>query len=420
MDRVEITGGRKLAGEVEISGAKNAALPVMVASLLAPGRSVIHDVPRLRDVETMLRIMGFLGVRGEFVGPHTVALDCSRLRSCSAPYELVREMRASVLVLGALLGRQGRAEVSFPGGCVIGLRPIDLHLKGLKSLNATVKIEHGYIKASAPELIGNEIYLGGRFGSSVGATINVLLAAVKARGRTVIVNAACEPEVVDLIGFLQAMGADISGAGSPRLTVEGTDSLKPAEYRIIPDRIEAGTYLIAVAMAGDEVRLNNAKSEHLDSLIENLAAAGADVEKGANSITIKGGRRLQAVDITTLPYPGFPTDMQAQMMALLTTVPGVSVITEKIYPERFMHIPELNRLGARISLEGSTAIVHGGRRLSGAPVMAVDLRASAALILAGLVAEGVTVVDRVYHLDRGYERMEEKLRGLGAKIRRLK
>ncbi len=419
MEKVEIKGGRKLEGRVEIGGAKNAALPVMAATLLAPGRSVIHNVPRLRDVETMLKILAHLGIRGEFVGDDTISLDSSRLQTSSAPYELVRQMRASVLVLGPLLARQGKASVSFPGGCVIGDRPIDLHLKGLEDLNAEVKIEHGYIQASAPELIGNEVFLGGRFGSSVGATVNVLLAAVRARGKTVIIDAAREPEVVDLAGFLRAMGAEIEGAGTPRITVEGVERLEAAEYRIIPDRIEAGTYLIAGALAGGEVRLEGAAPEDLASPIEKLLSAGAEIEKSPGSITVRGGKPLRPFDVTTLPYPGFPTDMQAQVMTLLTTVSGESVITEKVYPERFMHIPELNRLGARIELEGTTAIVHGGGPLSGAPVMAADLRASAALVLAGLVADGVTVVDRIYHLDRGYERMEEKLRGLGAEVRRV-
>jgi len=419
MERIKIIGGRKLSGEVEISGAKNAVLPVMAAALLAPGRSVIHNVPRLRDVDNMLGILGFLGVRGEFIGDHSLALDCTRLTASAAPYELVRKMRASVLVLGPLLARLGRAEVSVPGGCVIGPRPIDLHIKGLRGLNARVEIGHGYIKAGAEDLRGGEIYLGGRFGSSVGATVNTLLAAVKARGRTVLINAACEPEVEDLAGFLRAMGASVSGAGSPRITVEGKKELAPAEYTIIPDRIEAGTYLIAAVLGGGEVVLKNAVPDHLTSLLNKLQECGASVTSGKGTLAVRGGGELLPADITTLPYPGFPTDMQAQMMVLLSRVGGSSVITEKVYPERFMHVSELIRLGARIDLEESTAIIRGPSKLSGAPVMAADLRASAALILAGLIAEGETVVDRVYHLDRGYERMVEKLRGLGAQIRRI-
>jgi UDP-N-acetylglucosamine 1-carboxyvinyltransferase len=420
MDKIEIIGGKKLEGKVRVSGAKNAVLPVMAACLLAPGRSIIHNVPRLRDVDNMLGILRHLGARGEFIAEHSLALDCERLATSSAPYDLVRKMRASVLVLGALLGRLGRAEVSVPGGCVIGSRPIDLHLKGLRGLTARVEIEHGYIKASAKELRGGEIYLGGRFGSSVGATINLLLAAVKAHGRTVIINAACEPEVVDLAGFLQTMGASVSGAGSPRIIVEGKRELAPAEYAVIPDRIEAGTYLIAGAVAGRKVILENAVPEHLSALIEKLSECGGRVERAEEGLVVRGGGDLLPVDITTLPYPGFPTDMQAQVMVLLSRISGISLITEKVYPERFMHVPELIRLGARISLEGATAIIRGPSALSGAPVMAADLRASAALVLAALAAEGKTVVDRVYHLDRGYERMVEKLSALGAKIRRIK
>lgn len=419
MDSIEIIGGATLRGEVEISGAKNAALPIMAAALLAPGRSVIDRVPRLRDIETMLQIFRYLGVRCGWTGPRTLEIDAADLNDCAAPYELVRKMRASVLVLGPLLGRLGQARVSIPGGCVIGPRPIDLHLKGLEGLSARVEIEHGYINAQSSRLRGSEIYLGGRFGSSVGATCNCLLAAVTAAGRTVIVGAACEPEVVDLAGFLQRMGGRIAGAGSPRITVEGVGELHPAEYTVIPDRIEAGTYLIAAALAGGEVVLRGARNDHLDSLLERLKAMGAAIGREGEGISIRREGQLSPVDITTLPYPGFPTDLQAQMMALLSTVGGISVIIEKVYPERFMHIAELNRLGAEISLEGPAAIVRGGRSLSGAEVMASDLRASAALILAGLVARGKTTVRRVYHLDRGYENMVEKLTALGARIRRV-
>ncbi len=405
---------------MEISGAKNAALPIMAAALLAPGRSVIHRVPRLRDIETMLQIFGHLGVRCDWTGPHTLEIDAAALAAAAAPYELVRKMRASVLVLGALLGRLGRARVSIPGGCVIGPRPIDLHLKGLEALSARVRIEHGYIEARAERLQGAEIYLGGRFGSSVGATCNVLLAAVRAGGRTTIIGAACEPEVVDLAGFLNRMGGRISGAGSPRITVEGVDELQPVEYEVIPDRIEAGTYLIAGALTSGEVTVRSARSDHLDALLERLETMGVGIDRGRDRITVGRAGKLSPVDIITLPYPGFPTDLQAQMMVLLSTVKGISVIVEKVYPERFMHIAELNRLGAEISLEGPAALVRGGRKLSGAQVMASDLRASAALVLAGLVAEGRTVVRRVYHLDRGYEKMEDKLTALGATVRRVK
>lgn len=419
MDSIEIIGGERLEGEVTISGAKNAALPIMAASLLARGVTVIHRVPRLRDIDTMLRIFHHLGVRSEFVGEDTLEIDATTITDCSAPYDLVRKMRASVLVLGPLLSRMGRARVSIPGGCVIGPRPIDLHLKGLEGLSARVEIEHGYVNATGSLLVGAEIYLGGRYGSSVGATINLLMAAALARGTTTIIGAACEPEVVDLSMFLNRMGAKVSGMGSPRMTVEGVEELHPVEYTIIPDRIEAGTYLLAGALSGGLLTIRGARADHLDSLIEVMREVGIEITCEEGLIMVRATGDLNPVDIATLPYPGFPTDLQAQMMVLLSTVPGISVIIEKVYPERFMHIPELNRLGARISLEGAAALVRGVRGLSGAPVMASDLRASAALILAGLVAEGKTTVRRVYHLDRGYERMVEKLTMLGAKITRL-
>ncbi len=419
MDKIEITGGRRLEGEIRIGGAKNAALPIMAACLLAPGRSVIRNVPRLRDVGSMLAILRHLGAEAGFVADNELAVDASKLSGHRAPYELVSTMRASILALGALLGRSGRAEVSAPGGCVIGPRPIDLHLEGLKKLGAEVELEHGYVRAAARELNGAEIDLAGRFGTSVGATINLLLAAVRARGTTVLLNAAREPEVVDTAKFLRAMGARIEGAGSSRITVDGVGELSPAEYEIIPDRIEAGTYLVAGALAGGEVSVIGARPDHLEAVTSTLTRCGVAVFAGKGLVGVRGGRSLKSLEVVTQPYPGFPTDMQAQLMTLLSVVSGTSLITEKIYPERFMHIPELNRLGARISLEDSTAVVRGVERLSGAPVMAADLRASAALILAGLVAEGRTLVDRIYHLDRGYERMDEKLAALGASIRRI-
>lgn len=419
MDNIEIIGGFPLRGEIEISGAKNAALPIMAAALLAPGKSIINRVPRLRDIETMLQIFRYLGVRCGWTGPHTLEIDAADLSDCAAPYDLVRKMRASVLVLGPLLGRLGRARVSIPGGCVIGPRPIDLHLKGLEGLSARVEIEHGYVNARAESLKGGEIYLGGRFGSSVGATCNCLLAATAATGLTTIVGAACEPEVVDLAEFINRMGGQISGAGSPRISVEGGKELQPAEYTVIPDRIETGTYLIAGALTGGEISLRGARPDHLNAPLERLEAMGLTISRGKDNISLRREGKLSPVDITTLPYPGFPTDLQAQMMALLSTVDGISVIIEKVYPERFMHIAELNRLGAEISLEGPAAIVRGGRELSGADVMASDLRASAALILAGLAARGRTVVRRVYHLDRGYENMVEKLTALGASVQRV-
>ena len=420
MDSIEIIGGQRLEGEVTISGAKNAALPIMAGSLLARGVTVLHRVPRLRDIHTMLQIFNHLGVRGEFIDEDTLEIDATTISDCSAPYDLVRKMRASVLVLGPLLSRMGQARVSIPGGCVIGPRPIDLHLKGLQGLSARVDIEHGYVNATGSPLIGAEIYLGGRYGSSVGATINLILAAATARGTTTIIGAACEPEVVDLSEFLNRMGAKISGMGSPRITVEGVGELRPVEYTIIPDRIEAGTYMLAGALTGGLLTLRGARADHLDSLVEVLRDVGIEITREGELIIVRAAGDLKPVDIATLPYPGFPTDLQAQMMALLSTIPGISVIIEKVYPERFMHVPELNRLGARISLEGAAALIKGGRRLSGAPVMASDLRASAALILAGLVADGKTTVRRVYHLDRGYERMVAKLTALGANIKRVK
>jgi UDP-N-acetylglucosamine 1-carboxyvinyltransferase len=330
-------------------------------------------------------------------------------------------MRASVCVLGPLLARTGHAEVSLPGGCVIGARPIDLHLKGLRGLGAQIEIQHGYVVAKARRrLHGSPIFLGGSFGSSVLATGNVMMAATLASGRTVIQNAACEPEVVDLAQFLRKMGAKIQGEGSPQIEIEGVKSLKGAHHRIIPDRIETGTFLVAAAMTGGDVTIKKTIPEHQDALTDKLLQSGVRVEKNKNAIRVRRNGRLRSVDVTTLPYPGFPTDLQAQMMALMSITPGISVITEKIYPDRFIHVAELNRMGSRIFLEGDSAIVHGVKRLSGAPVIASDLRASAALVLAGLVAEGATEVRRVYHLDRGYERIEEKLSSLGAHIWREK
>lgn len=420
MDSIEITGGSVLEGEVEISGAKNSALPIMAAALLVEGVTLIHRVPHLRDIYTMLEIFSHLGVRAGFVGENTLRIDASAIKDYSAPYDLVRRMRASILVLGPLLSRLGHAQVSFPGGCVIGPRPIDLHIKGLEGLSAQVEIKHGYINVTGSNLIGSEIYLGGQYGSSVGATSNLLLAAVSARGTTTIVGAACEPEIVDLSEFLNRMGAKVSGAGSPRIEVEGVEELHPVEYTIIPDRIEAGTYLLAGALVGGRINLRDVQPDHLCSLIEILRKIGVEIIKKRGEIIVQSTSDYKPIDIATSPYPGFPTDLQAQMMTLLSTVPGISVIIEKVYPERFMHVPELNRLGACISLGGPAAIIHGGRPLSGAPVMASDLRASAALVLAGLVADGKTIVRRVYHLDRGYERMVEKLTVLGAKLKRVK
>lgn len=418
MDKVVITGGRKLKGEVEVSGAKNSALPIMAASLLSEEESIIENVPDLRDIQTMMRLLRSLGARAQYENG-TLAIKPGKNLKPLAPYKLVSTMRASVCVLGPLLARTGHAEVSLPGGCVIGPRPIDLHLKGLEALGAHIEIQHGYVNAQAlKRLRGNEIYLGGAFGSSVLATGNVMMAAVLARGRTSIENAACEPEVVDLARFLKKMGAKISGEGSPRLEIEGVKKLHGARCSVISDRIEAGTFMFASAMTGGDVWIKKIECDHLTAAIDKLRQAGAVVDKGKNTIRVRRNGRLKPVDATTLPYPGFPTDLQAQMMALMSVTPGISVITEKIYPDRFMHVSELNRMGSKIFLEGPSAIVHGVKRLSGAPVMASDLRASAALVIAALVAEGTTEVHRVYHLDRGYEKLEIKLSALGAAIHR--
>ena len=420
MDKIVITGGRKLKGEIEISGAKNSALPILAAALLTDEESVIENVPDLRDIQTMLRLLRSLGAKVQFEQDKIVIRPGSNLKPV-APYKLVSTMRASVCVMGPLLARTGFAQVSIPGGCVIGPRPIDLHLKGLEGLGADIEIQHGYVNARAEKkLRGNEIYLGGAFGSSVLATGNVMMAACLARGKTSIENAACEPEVVDLARFLKKMGAKITGEGSPRIEVEGVKKLHGTRFSIIPDRIEAATFMIASAMTGGDVLVKKLDPDHQNAAVDKLRQSGVRVDKEKNAIRIRRNGTLRPVNVTTLPYPGFPTDLQAQMMALMSVTPGISVITEKIYPDRFMHVSELNRMGSKIFLEGSTAIVHGVKRLSGAPVMASDLRASAALVIAGLVAEGTTEVHRIYHLDRGYEKIEAKFSSLGAAIHREK
>lgn len=420
MDKLVVEGGRKLRGEVDISGAKNAALPILAAALLTEDESVIENVPELRDIATMTRLLHALGAKAH-LEPGTVVVRPGRDLKPLAPYKLVSTMRASVCVLGPLLAREGYAKVSLPGGCVIGPRPIDLHLKGLRALGAEIEIEHGYVIAKVKRgLRGNDIFLGGSFGSSVLATANVLMAATLASGKTFIENAACEPEVVDLARFLKKMGARIEGEGSPRIEIDGVKRLTGARHSIIPDRIEAGTYMVAAAMTGGEVLVKNTIPEHQNALMDRLTQSGVLVERTGNTIKVKRNGRLQSVDVTTLPYPGFPTDLQAQMMALMSITPGISVITEKIYPDRFIHVAELNRMGSSIFLEGNSAIVHGVKRLSGAPVTASDLRASAGLLLAGLVGEGQTDIHRVYHLDRGYEQIEKKFSKLGARIWREK
>jgi UDP-N-acetylglucosamine 1-carboxyvinyltransferase len=419
MDKLVIEGGVKLKGEVTVSGAKNAVLPILAATLLTDEPCIIKGVPNLRDTNSMLKILRALGKTAEF--------DKGRVSICSgktvnyiAEYKLVSTMRASFCVLGPLLGKLKKAKVSLPGGCVIGVRPVDLHLKGIQALGADISIAGGYVEARADKLRGAYIYLGGVYGSSVLATDNVMMAAVLASGKTIIESAACEPEVVDLAEFLIKMGAKIKGHGTPVIEIEGVKHLHGAIHSIIPDRIEAGTLVIASLITGGDILIKNVQYQHLGALIDKLKEAGANLEHRESSLRVKGNRRLKSVNITTLPYPGFPTDMQAQMMSLMSVTRGISVITEKIYPDRFMHVAELNRMGAHIQREGPHAIVEGVKCLSGAPVMASDLRASAGLVLAGLAARGRTSVSRIYHLERGYEYIEQKLINLGAKVWREK
>jgi UDP-N-acetylglucosamine 1-carboxyvinyltransferase len=419
MDKLCIEGGRKLSGTVRISGSKNAALPILAASLLTDEECVISNVPGLKDISTMVKLLASFG-REAVLSGDSVRIAPGEVTNREASYDLVSTMRASIVVLGPLLARYGEARVSFPGGCVIGPRPIDLHLKGLKALGAQIRVEAGYIEAKAGRLKGTRVYLGGHFGSSVLATANTMMAAVLAEGETTIENAACEPEVIDLTNCLRSMGADISGAGTPTLRIKGVDALRGVSYPVIPDRIEAGTYMIAAAVTGGRLLLENARLEHNLALADKLHEAGVTLEQKECGMEVSfQGSRTRSIDVTTLTYPGFPTDLQAQIMSMAAVSDGISVITEKIYPERFIHISELNRMGANIILEGSTAIIKGAQRLSGAPVMASDLRASAALVLAGLIAEGRTEISRIYHLDRGYERIEEKLSNVGAKIWRV-
>ena len=419
MDKLVIAGGKRLSGTVTISGAKNACLPILAATLLSDEKSVIKNVPALLDMSTMLKILKNFGASVKQEGD-CITVEPKGYTKYTAPYDLVSTMRASICVLGPLLAKQKKAEVYFPGGCVIGPRPIDIHLKGLTALGAKIKVEKGYIVADGKNLKGTHIYLGGHFGSSVLATDNVMMASTLAKGVTIIENAACEPEVADLAAFLVKMGAKIKGYGTPRIIVEGVKKLHGAEHSVIPDRIETGTYMLAGAITKGDVVLKNAKMEHMLALIDKLSEAGLMIKKVPNGIRVKYTKKLKPTDVTTLPYPGFATDMQAQFMSLMTVTDGISVITEKIYPERFIHISELNRMGANIILEGPCAIIKGVKSLSGAPVMASDLRASAALVLAGLVAKGSTDVQRIYHLDRGYEMLEEKLIKLGANVWREK
>jgi UDP-N-acetylglucosamine 1-carboxyvinyltransferase len=417
VDRLLITGGRRLDGEVRISGAKNAALPILAAALLPEEPVRIGNVPQLHDVTTMIRLLGRLGVGVTVAEGMRVEVDPTSTREFVAPYELVKTMRASILVLGPLVARYGRADVSLPGGCAIGARPVNLHVEGLKALGAEIEIEGGYIRARADRLRGARIVLET---VTVTGTENLMMAACLAEGRTVIENAAREPEVVDLAGFLSAMGANIAGAGTDTLVIDGVERLHGCAYDVLPDRIEAGTYLAAAAITGGRVRARNVRPDHLDAVLAKFREAGARVATAEDWIEVDmEGRRPRAVDVRTAPYPAFPTDMQAQFAALDTVAEGVGTIVETIFENRYMHMLELRRLGADIRIEGHTAVIHGVERLSGAPVMATDLRASASLVLAGLVAKGTTEIQRIYHIDRGYERIEEKLRLLGADIQRV-
>jgi UDP-N-acetylglucosamine 1-carboxyvinyltransferase len=416
MESFLIKGGVPLHGEVTISGAKNAALPIMAATLLTSEPCVIHRVPNLSDVRFMGRILVWLGAKVS-IEDGTVRVRAKKIKG-QADYNLVRKMRGSICIMGPLLGRLKQTRVSLPGGCVIGPRPINLHLKGFEALGAKVTVEAGYVQATARRLAGSAMFLGGRAGSTVLGTANVMMAATLADGVTVIESAACEPEVVDLAKFLTAMGANISGAGGPTITITGVKELHGAEHEVIPDRIETATYAIAAAATNGEVTIKGARADHLHAVIDKLHEAGVGVERKAAGLIVRRNGRLKSSDVTTLPYSGFPTDVQAQMMALMTLASGISIITERIFESRFMHVSELARLGADIEIEGPSAIVKGGRPLSGAPVMASDLRASAALVVAGLAAKGTTQVNRVYHIDRGYENIDGKLRRLGARIRR--
>ncbi|MBI5197722.1 MAG: UDP-N-acetylglucosamine 1-carboxyvinyltransferase [Nitrospirae bacterium] len=415
MDRMVITGGKRLQGEVEISGAKNSALPLLASTILSPEACELSRVPKLRDVQTMLQLLQQMGAAFAW-DQDRVSIQTKELRNCEAPYALVKTMRASVLVLGPLVARFGQARVSLPGGCAIGARPINLHIDGLRKMGAEVLIHHGYVEAKARRLRGARICFDI---STVTGTENLMMAAALAEGTTVLENAACEPEVEDLARCINQRGGRVQGAGTPTIVIQGVSSLSGGSYTVMPDRIEAGTYLLAGAITGGEVRIQRCVPDHLCALIQKLQEAGVQIETDSDAIRVVGSGVTKAVDVETRPYPGFPTDMQAQIMALMAVSRGRSVITETVFENRFTHVAELRRMGADIRVSGHTATVQGVKNLSGAPVMASDLRASASLILAGLVADGQTEIQRIYHLDRGYERLREKLTGLGAEIRRV-
>ena len=414
-----IEGGRPLEGTIEVSGAKNAALPILAACLLTDEPCIISNVPNLSDIKIMAELIQNLGASVEQLSPGTWKIEAKTINAV-APYELVRQMRASICLLGPLVGRLREANVSFPGGCVIGPRPIDLHIKGLKKLGCVVSVEGGYVKVDAKAIRGADVFLGGRMGSTVTGTANILMAATLTPGVTQIENAAAEPEIADLCHLLQKMGAKIQGGGSHTIRIEGVEKLHGTEHSIIPDRIEGATYLMGAAMTGGDLTVKNLPSQYIGALLDRFESAQIHVDIQGNDIRINTDpSQLRPVDIITLPFPGFPTDLQAQMGGLMSLVDGLSIITERIYPNRFMHVPELQRMGADIAIEGSSAIIKGVRRLSGAPVMASDLRASAALVMAALAADGESWIQRIYHIERGYERIYEKLSNLGIRIDRL-
>lgn len=419
MEKIIIRGGNKLVGTVKVSGAKNAILPLIAATLLGTSPSTLEEVPDLEDVRTFSEVLKHLGVEVQYnKAEHTLFVDSTHIRNCEAPYELVRKMRASFLIMGPLLARYGHSRISLPGGCAIGTRPIDLHLKGFEALGAKIDIGHGYIDASAPNgLVGARIYLDF---PSVGATENIIMAASMAKGQTILENAAHEPEIVDLANYLNTMGANIRGAGTDVIKIEGAPELAGRTYEVIPDRIEAGTFMVAAAMTGGDLYVENALSEHLKPVIAKLKEAGAIIEEDTNGIRVKSNGHLKAIDIKTLPYPGFPTDMQAQFMAMTTVSHGTSVVSETVFENRFMHVDELKRMGANIKIDGRSAVVEGLSTLTGCQVKATDLRAGAALVLAGLVANGETEIGYLHHIDRGYDDLVAKLCGVGADIRRVK
>ena len=416
MDYYVIRGGKKLSGQVEISGAKNAALPIIVACLLAEGETVLRNVPNLQDIRTMIRVIEHLGAVTEYNHETgTLRVAVKKIQNAEVPYELVKTMRASVYVMGPLLARIGEADVSLPGGCAIGERPVDIHLDGFAAMGSEINLEHGYIKARTDQLKGTVFTMKK---ISVGATANLMMGAVLAEGITVLENCAMEPDIVDLGNFLTAMGAKITGLGTERIEIKGVKRLKAVEYSIMPDRIEAGTYLLAAAITRGKMTLTNMVPDHVGSLLDTLSEIGYTIDRGYDSVTISPSRKLQGTMVRTLPFPGFPTDLQAPLMSLLTTIPGISVIIETIFENRFTHVPELRRMGADITIEGNAAIIRGTKRLQAAPVMMSDLRAGAALVLAALAADGKTEIRRIYHADRGYEKLSEKLSTLGADIRR--